>query len=211
MLTIALNKGSRILAQCLPLLARAGIEPGEDLSETRRLVIPSSCGKYSLVIMRGDDVPTYVEHGGAELGVVGKDTLLETAHTDYYERLDLGVARCRLMTAAPPDTAAPIGPLRVATKFTKTALAHYAQRNQQVSIIKLSGALELAPQLGLADQIVDLVETGDTLAANGLVPIETITEVSTRVIVNRAAMKTRYAEIEPLLDALREAARHNVD
>lgn len=206
MLTIALNKGSRILAKCLPLLAGAGIEPAEDLAVTRKLVIPSRCGRYRLVTMRGDDVPTYVEYGGAELGVVGKDTLLETPYTDYYERLDLGVARCALMTAAPPNAPPAIGPLRVATKFAKTALAHYARQNQQVSIIKLSGALELAPQLGLADQIVDLVETGATLAANGLVPLETITEVSTRVIVNRAAMKTRYAEIEPLLDALRRTA-----
>jgi len=205
MLTIALNKGSRILGKCLPLLAAAGIEPAEDLAATRKLVVPSKCGSARLVIMRGDDVPTFVEYGAADIGVVGKDTLLETNATDYYERLDLGVARCNLMTAGIADALPPVGPLRVATKFAKTAVAFYAQRSQQVSIIKLSGALELAPQLGLADQIVDIVETGDTLKANGLVPFEVVTEISTRVIVNRAAMKTRYGEIEPLLDRLRLA------
>lgn len=203
MLTIALNKGSRILGKCLPLLAAAGIEPEEDLGSTRKLVVPSRCGSARLVIMRGDDVPTFVEYGAADIGVVGKDTLLETSATDYYERLDLGVARCNLMTAGPKGAPAPVGPLRVATKFTKTALAHFAARGQQVTIIKLSGALELAPQLGLADQIVDIVETGATLKANGLVPFDVVTEISTRVIVNRAAMKTRYSEIEPLLTRLR--------
>lgn len=205
MLTIALNKGSRILGKCLPLLAAAGIEPVEDLGATRKLVVPSKCGSARLVIMRGDDVPTFVEYGAADIGVVGKDTLLETNATDYYERLDLGVARCNLMTAGEPDAQPPVGPLRVATKFAKTAVAFYAERGQQVSIIKLSGALELAPQLGLADQIVDIVETGATLKANGLVPLEVVTEISTRVIVNRAAMKTSHAEIEPLLARLRDA------
>ena len=189
----------------MPLLAAAGIEPADDLGATRRLVVPSKCGSAQLVIMRGDDVPTFVEYGAADIGVVGKDTLLETNATDYYERLDLGVARCNLMTAGEPNAQPPLGPLRVATKFAKTAVAFYAERGQQVSIIKLSGALELAPQLGLADQIVDIVETGATLKANGLVPLEFVTEISTRVIVNRAAMKTSYAEIEPLLERLRDA------
>ncbi|MEM7220153.1 MAG: ATP phosphoribosyltransferase [Pseudomonadota bacterium] len=208
MLTIALNKGSRILGKCLPLLAAAGLEPEEDLAATRRLVVPTRCGTARLIIMRGDDVPTYVEHGAADMGVVGKDTLLETTATDYYERLDLGVARCQLMTAGIPGHE-PSGRLRVATKFAKTAVAHFAARQQQVSIIKLSGALELAPQLGLADQIVDLVETGNTLKANGLVALDRITDISTRVIVNRAAMKTRYSEIEPLIDALRAAVERS--
>ncbi len=203
MLTIALNKGSRILGKCLPLLAAAGIEPAEDLTITRKLVVPSKCGTARLVIMRGDDVPTFVEYGAADIGIVGKDTLLETSATDYFERLDLGVARCNLMTAGVQDAPSPIGPLRVATKFPKTAVAFFAEKGQQVNIIKLSGALELAPQLGLADQIVDIVETGATLRANGLVAIEVVTQISTRVIVNRAAMKTRHAEIEPLLDRLR--------
>lgn len=205
MLTIALNKGTRILGKCLPLLAAAGIEPAEDLGATRKLVVPSKCGTARLVIMRGDDVPTFVEYGAADIGIVGKDTLLETNATDYYERLDLGVARCNLMTAGEPNATPPVGPLRVATKFAKTAVAFFAERGQQVSIIKLSGALELAPQLGLADQIVDIVETGATLKANGLVPLEVVTEISTRVIVNRAAMKTSHAEIEPLLGRLRAA------
>ena len=208
MLTIALNKGSRILGKCLPLLAAAGIEPAEDLTSTRKLVVPTVCGSARLVIMRGDDVPTFVEYGAADLGVVGKDTLLETDATDYYERLDLGVARCNLMTAGVPDARPPVGVLRVATKFAKTAVAHFAERGQQVSIIKLSGALELAPQLGLADQIVDIVETGATLAANGLEPFDEVAKISTRVIVNRAAMKTRYAEIEPLLEKLRASVEH---
>lgn len=210
MLTIALNKGSRILGKCLPLLAAAGIEPSEDLSVTRKLVVPSICGSARLVIMRGDDVPTFVEYGAADIGVVGKDTLLETAATEYFERLDLGVARCNLMTAGLPHAPTPIGPLRVATKFTKTALAFFAEQGQQVNIIKLSGALELAPQLGLADQIVDIVETGDTLRANGLVPLEVVTQISTRVIVNRAAMKTRHDEIESLLTRLRTVVEDEV-
>lgn len=203
MLTIALNKGSRILGKCLPLLAAVGIEPVEDLSVTRKLVVPSKCGSARLVIMRGDDVPTFVEYGAADIGVVGKDTLLETSATEYFERLDLGVARCNLMTAGPPNAPAPIGALRVATKFAKTAVAFYAERGQQVDIIKLSGALELAPQLGLADQIVDIVETGATLKANGLEPLEVVTQISTRLIVNRAAMKTRHEQIESLVDKLR--------
>ncbi len=205
MLTIALNKGSRILGKCLPLLAAAGIEPAEDLSVTRKLVVPSKCGTARLVIMRGDDVPTFVEYGAADIGIVGKDTLLETAATEYFERLDLGVARCNLMTAGPPGAATPIGPVRVATKFAKTAVAFFAEKGQQVNIIKLSGALELAPQLGLADLIVDIVETGATLRANGLVAIDVVREISTRVIVNRAAMKTKHAEVESLLDRLRDA------
>jgi len=214
-LTIALTKGSRILGECLPLLAVAGIEPVEDLAVTRRLLVPSRCGRARLVIMRGDDVPTFVEYGAAEVGIVGKDTLLETDSTGYYERLDLGVARCRLMTAGLASATSEdaggaaqrrVGPLRVATKFVKTAVAFYASQGQQVSIIKLSGALELAPQMGLAEQIVDLVETGNTLSANGLVPLTIITEISTRVIVNRAAMKTRQTEISALLAALRCAA-----
>ena len=206
MITIALNKGSRILGQCLPLLAAAGIEPAEDLSVTRKLVVPSRCGSARLVVMRGDDVPTFVEYGAADVGVVGKDTLLETDCTGFYERLDLGIARCRLMTAGPPQAPAPRGPLRVATKFVKTALAHYTGQGQQVAIIRLSGALELAPQMGLADQIVDIVETGGTLRANGLEAFETLAQISTRVIVNKAAAKTRYADIEPLLAGLRAAA-----
>ena len=205
MLTIALNKGSRILGKCLPLLKEAGIEPAEDLSVTRKLVVLSKCGSARLVIMRGDDVPTFVEYGAADIGIVGKDTLLETAATEYFERLDLGVARCNLMTAGPPGAAPPIGPVRVATKFSKTAVAFFAEKGQQVTIIKLSGALELAPQLGLADLIVDIVETGATLRANGLVAMDVVQEISTRVIVNRAAMKTKHAEVELLLDRLRDA------
>ena len=205
-LTIALNRG-RILEESLPLLARAGIEPVEDMKSSRKLVFDSREGGHRLVVMRGSDVPTYVEYGAADVGITGKDTILEYGGgTHFYERLDLGIGCCRLMTAAPAGVVpAPTGPLRVATKFVATTRAYFESRGRQVSVIPLSGAMEIAPLMNLADIIVDIVDTGNTLKANGLVPLDTIAEISSRLIVNRASMKTRFEAVESLVAALREA------
>ena len=205
-LTIALNRG-RILSECLPLLARAGIEPAEDISESRKLIFESASGDHRLVVMRGSDVPTYVEYGAADVGITGKDTIMEYGGgTHFYERLDLGIARCRLMTAAPADRDLErCKPLRVATKFVNVARAYFEARGRQVTIIPLSGAMEIAPLMDLADCIVDIVDTGNTLKANGLVALEPIADVSTRLIVNRASMKTRFDEVQLLIERLRSA------
>lgn len=206
-LIVALNKG-RILDEVLPLLAAAGIEPKEDPRASRRLIFPTSRPEVQLIVVRSGDVPTCVEHGAAALGVTGKDTLLEHGEGGFYEPLDLGIARCRLMTAAPVEPRPWLGArLRVATKFVNVARRFYAGRGQQVDLIKLGGAMELAPLIGLADQIVDIVDTGRTLAANGLEPKETIAEISSRVVVNKAAMKRHASVILPILDALERAVR----
>lgn len=203
-LTIALNRG-RILDEGLPLLASAGLRPAEDLHASRKLVFETVEGGHRLVVMRGADVPTYVEYGAADVGIVGKDTLLEHGGSGFYERLDLGIGRCRLMTAAPvgfePNGN---GPLRVATKFVRSARRYFEAQGRHVTIIPLSGAMEIAPLMNLADCIVDIVDTGNTLKANGLVALDTIAEISARVIVNRASMKTRFDEVQTLIDALRE-------
>ncbi|HEY5646339.1 MAG TPA: ATP phosphoribosyltransferase [Pseudomonadales bacterium] len=206
-LTIALNRG-RILKECLPMLARAGIEPVEDPADSRKLIFDSRKGGHRLVVMRGSDVPTYVEYGAADVGITGKDTIMEYGHgTHFYERLDLGIGRCRLMTAAPADGDLARGiderrPLRVATKFVNVARDYFEAKGRQVTIIPLSGAMEIAPLMRLSDCIVDIVDTGNTLKANGLVALETIAEISSRVIVNRAAMKTKFAEVQTLIAAL---------
>jgi ATP phosphoribosyltransferase len=203
-LTIALNRG-RILKECLPMLATAGIEPQEDPGQSRKLIFPSRAGDHRLVVVRGSDVPTYVEYGAADVGIVGKDTLLEHgSDAGYYERLDLGIARCRIMVCAPAGVSLGTGKLRVATKFARVARRYFEGQGRQVSIIKLAGAMEIAPLMDLADCIVDIVDTGNTLRANGLVALEPIAEVSSRVIVNRAAMKTRFDEVEALVNTLRE-------
>ncbi len=207
-LTIAVNKG-RILTELLPLFEKIGIVPVEDIRTSRKLLIESKCGNIRLVIMRGSDVPVYVEQGAADLGITGKDTLLEYAGSDYYEKLDLQIARCRIMTATPskPDinTKRMGGPLRVATKYVRTAQKYYAEKGIQVKLIKLSGAMEIAPLMNLADEIVDIVDTGNTMIANGLIVRDTICNVSSRVIVNRASMKLKLHVIQPLLDQLRSA------
>lgn len=204
-LIIALNKG-RILDEVLPLLAAAGIEPVEDPRASRRLIFPTNRPEVRLIVVRSGDVPTCVEHGAAAMGVTGKDTLLEHGQGGFYEPLDLGIARCRLMTAGPVEPKPLLGArLRVATKFVNVARSFYAGRGQQVDLIKLGGAMELAPLIGLADQIVDIVDTGRTLAANGLEPKETIAEISSRVVVNKAAMKRQAGLILPILNALERA------
>jgi ATP phosphoribosyltransferase len=205
-LTIALNRG-RILDEFLPMLQAAGIHPAEDIHGSRKLVFATATGGHTLIVMRGSDVPTYVEFGAADVGIVGKDTLLEHPSSGFYERLDLGIGRCRLMTAAPVGADLDRRPLRVATKFVRVARQHFEQRGRQATIIPLSGAMEIAPLMNLSDCIVDIVDTGNTLKANGLEALDTITEISTRLIVNRASMKTRFDEVQALIDRLREQIR----
>jgi ATP phosphoribosyltransferase len=199
-LTIALNRG-RILDECLPMLALAGIEPIERIEGSRKLVFDTRSGER-LVVVRGADVPTYVEYGAADIGITGKDTLLEYGGAGFYERLDLKIARCRIMTAAPKDASLESGSLRVATKFVNIAKRYFAEQGRQVEVIGLSGAMEIAPLMGLADCIVDIVDTGNTLVANGLEPRDVIANVSARVIVNRASLKMRFDEIEAVLKRL---------
>jgi len=202
-LTIALSKG-RILEQTLPLLAEAGIEPAEAPEASRKLVIGTNLPNVRLVIVRASDVPTYVEHGGADLGVAGKDVLMEHGGHGLYEPLDLGIARCRLMVAGHPDARERPGQLRVATKFVNITRRYYAERGEQVELIKLYGSMELAPLVGMADLIVDLVDTGNTLRANGLEPLETIAQISSRLVVNKASMKMKHRSLKPLIARLRE-------
>ena len=204
-LTLALTRG-RILVDCLPLLAQAGIVPVEDPASSRRLVFPTSDPGVRLLVLRGADVPVYVRHGVADAGVVGRDVLLEAGSDGLYEPLDLGIARCRLMTAGLRGCAPPRGGrVRVATKFVNVARRFYAAQGVQADVIELSGAMELAPVLGLAERIVDIVDTGATLRANGLEALETIAEVSARLIVNKAAMKLRPVPAKRLIAQLAAA------
>lgn len=202
-LTIALTKG-RVLGDELNLLAKAGIRPDEDPESSRKLVFGTNRPDVQIMILRGADVATYVEHGIADLGMSGKDVLLEHGGAGLYEPLDLRIGICRLMVAGLRDEGALPARLKIATKFTNTAKRYYAARGVQVDIIKLYGAMELAPVTGLAHRIVDLVETGNTLKANGLEELELIEEISTRLIVNEKAHKTKYAAIRSLIDALEQ-------
>ncbi|MDB2649545.1 ATP phosphoribosyltransferase [Porticoccaceae bacterium] len=203
-ITIALTKG-RILKETLPLLKKIGLEPVDDVFTSRKLLFPTNQENIRILILRGSDVPTYVQFGKADIGIAGKDGLLEHQGDGYYEPLDLGIARCRLMTAAPVGYQPADGKIRVATKYTKVAREYYAQQGRQIDLIKLYGAMELAPIMDLADEIVDIVDTGNTLKANGLEAREMITEISSRVIVNKASMKTKFPEIKGILSALEAA------
>jgi ATP phosphoribosyltransferase len=204
-LTIALTKG-RILEETLPLLAAAGVTPLEDVERSRKLIFPTTVDGVSLVILRGSDVPTYVRHGAADVGIVGKDLLMEFGDEGLYEVLDLEIARCRLMTAgARARVDAKGAKIRVATKFVNVARAHYSSRGIQPNIIKLYGAMELAPIMDLADEIVDIVDTGNTLRANGMEPLEHIADISSRLIVNKASMRTRNKAISSLIERLGSA------
>ena len=203
-LILALTKG-RILKETLPLLAEAGIEPLDDIKTSRKLVFETSRDDVRLVILRGTDVPTYVRHGAADVGVVGKDILLEQGADGLYEPLDLCIARCRLMTAAPVGWEPGQGRIRVATKFVNVARAYFASRGMQVELIKLYGAMELAPIMDLADIIVDIVDTGNTLKANGLEPLQEIAQVSSRLVVNKASMRAHCDAVTDLTDALARA------
>ncbi len=203
-LTIALPKG-RIFADTLPLLAQAGIVPLDDPETSRKLILETSSPKVKLVLIRAADVPTYVEYGAADLGVAGKDVLMEHGGEGLYEPLDLGIARCRMMVAGIPDSDLGPGRLRIATKFVRSAERHFAAQGKQVEIIKLYGSMELAPLVGLSDLIVDLVESGNTLKANGLVPLEHIADISARLVINKASWKTKHQVVMDLLAVLRRA------
>lgn len=199
MLTIAVSKG-RIYEEALPLLEEAGITPIDDPNKCRKLILQTNRDDVQLVIIRATDVPTFVEYGAADLGIAGKDVLLEHGAESLYEPLDLKIACCRLMTAAPMDAPDISGRIRVATKYVKTAQRYFASRGIQAEIIKLYGSMELAPLVGLADCIVDLVDTGNTLKANGLEPRDLIMNISSRLVVNKAAMKMKHQAIQSLLD-----------
>ncbi len=203
-LTVALSKG-RIYQQALPLLADAGIVPAEDPEQSRKLVLPTNRPEVALIIVRASDVPTYVEYGAADLGVAGKDVLLEHGGAGLYEPLDLRIGRCRLMVAGVPGALGVQRRLRVATKYVRSTERHFAAQGKQVEVIKLYGSMELAPLVGLADRIVDLVESGNTLQANGLIPLEHIADISSRLVVNKAAWKMKHAAVVDLLAALRRA------
>jgi ATP phosphoribosyltransferase len=201
---IALTKG-RILKETLPLFAAAGIEPLEDISQSRKLIFETSQPDVRLLVIRGSDVPTYVQYGAADMGVSGKDMLLEYGGAGLYEPLDLNIARCQLMTAALKNKTLPQGRVRVATKFVNIAKQYFEQQGVQADVIKLYGAMELAPLMDLADLIVDIVDTGNTLKANGMEPLELIAPISSRLVVNKAAMKRKHQRIQQLIERLRQA------
>jgi ATP phosphoribosyltransferase len=203
-LTIALSKG-RIFEETLPLLAAAGIVPEDDPETSRKLILDTNLADVKLVIIRAADVPTYVGYGAADIGVAGKDVLMEHGGDGLYEPLDLGIARCRLMVAGPEDAGPERRRLRIATKYVQSTRRYYADRQEQVEIIKLYGSMELAPLVGLADRIVDVVDTGNTLKANGLVPLEHIADISSRLVVNKAAMKMKHARITDFIENLKAA------
>ena len=200
-ITLALTKG-RVLKETLPLLELAGIVPAEDIFSSRKLVFSTNEKNVRLLLLRGSDVPTYVQYGAADIGVTGKDLLLEHQGSGYYEPLDLGIAKCRLMTAVPVGVSSSQGRLRVATKYVNIARQFYAQKGTHADLIKLYGAMELAPILDLADEIVDIVDTGNTLKANGLQSRHKIADISARLIVNKATMKTKYSDVQAIVDSL---------
>jgi ATP phosphoribosyltransferase len=201
LLTIAISKG-RIFNEALPLLAAVGISPDADPDSTRRLILGTDRPDIRIIIARAADVPTYVEYGAADLGIAGKDVLMEYNGDGIYEPLDLQIARCRMVLAGPKQGKPAQGRLRVATKYVNTTRNYFARLGRQVEIIRLYGSMELAPALGLSDQIVDLMDTGNTLKVNGLVPLATIAGISSRLIVNKAAMKMKHGVIRPLLGKL---------
>jgi len=209
MLTLALSKG-RIFDETLPLLQRAGIEVADDPETSRKLILATSRPDVRVVLVRASDVPTYVQYGGADLGVAGADVLMEVEGDGLYRPLDLGIARCRMSVATRADfdyaSAVKQGSrIRVATKYTATARQHFADKGVHVDLIKLYGSMELAPLTGLADAIVDLVSSGGTLQANGLVEVEKIADISSRLVVNQAALKLKREAMRPLIEALEQA------
>lgn len=205
-LTIALSKG-RILDETLPLFAKADITPLEDINRSRKLIFPTTHDDVRLLILRASDVPTYVEHGAADIGVAGKDVLMEyDAHV--YELIDLNIAKCRLMTAGVVGKTLPNRRLRIATKYANVARNYFASRGEQVDVIKLYGSMELAPLVGLGDLIVDVVDTGNTLRANGLEPLDEICQVSSRLIANPVSYKRKLVQLSPILEILEKAVQH---
>ncbi len=208
-ITIALSKG-RIFEETLPLLAAAGIEPLENPETSRKLIIPTNCEDVRVVIVRATDAPTYVQYGAADIGVAGKDVLIENGGDGLYQPLDLGIAKCRMMVAIPAgfdyERAVREGArLKVAPKYINIAREHFAAKGVHVDLIKPYGSMELAPLAGLADAIVDLVSTGGTLKANNLVAVEHILDISSRLIVNQAALKLKRERLVPIMDAIARA------
>jgi ATP phosphoribosyltransferase len=210
-ITIALSKG-RIYEETLPLLAAAGIEPLENPETSRKLIIATTRADVRVVIVRATDAPTYVQYGAADIGVAGKDVLLEHGGEGLYQPIDLNIAKCRMSVAVHAgfdyDKAVRTGArLRVATKFTQTAREHFAAKGVHVDLIKLYGSMELAPLVGLSDAIVDVVSTGSTLRANNLVEVEEIMDISSRLVVNQAALKLKRERLQPILEAFERASK----
>ncbi|WP_269533625.1 ATP phosphoribosyltransferase [Chitinimonas sp. BJYL2] len=213
MITIALSKG-RIFEETVPLLAAAGIQPLEDPDSSRKLILATNRDDVRLVIVRATDVPTYVQYGAADIGIAGYDVLLEHGGAGLYQPLDLDIARCKLMVAVAEgfDYFGAVrqgARLRVATKYVESARQHFAGKGVHVDLIKLYGSMELAPLVGLADAIVDLVSTGGTLKANKLVAVEHVQDVSSRLVVNQAALKLKRNRIQPIIDAFSRASAHH--
>src|SRR4051812_1419411 len=209
--TLALAKG-RILDETLPLLGRMGIRPTEDAESSRKLILGTNRAGLRVILVRATDVPTYVQYGAADLGVAGLDLLAEHGGQGLSQPLDLGIARCRMAVAVPEgfDYAAAVrqgARLRIATKYIRTAREHFAAKRVHVDLIKLYGSMELAPLVGLADAIVDLVSSGNTLRANSLVEVEEIMQISSRLVVNQAALKLKRAALRPILDAFERASK----
>ena len=208
-ITLALSKG-RLLDETLPVLAAAGIVPADDPGSSRKLILATRTPHVSLVILRAADVPTYVQYGAADIGVAGKDVLLEHGSEGLYQPLDLGIGRCRLVVATRRDrdwarSVQRGARIRVATKYVNTAREHFAAKGMHVDVIRLYGSMELAPLAGLADAIVDLVSTGKTLQANGLVAVEDIMPISARLVVNPGALKLKRDTVKPLIEAIARA------
>ena len=210
-LTLALSKG-RIFEETMPLLEAAGIAVLDDPEHSRKLILPTSDAAIRVVIVRASDVPTYVQYGAADFGVAGKDVLLEHGGDGLYQPVDLNIAKCRMSVAVPAgfDYASAVrqgARLRVATKYVNVAREHFAAKGVHVDLIKLYGSMELGPLVGLSDAIVDLVSTGSTLRANHLVEVEQIMQISSRLVVNRAALKTKREKLQPIIEAFERAAR----
>jgi len=203
MLTIALSKG-RILDQTLPLLEKAGISIAKSELESRKLILDTNLSDVKVIVIRASDVPVFVQHGAADFGIAGKDVLLEHGANGIFELLDLGISRCRLMVASKKDQDLNKSTLKVATKYVKSAKEYFYRQGKQVEVIKLYGAMELAPIVGLSDCIVDLVDTGNTLKANNLVPLELIQEISSRLIVNSAAFNTKHKDINQWIQKIEQ-------
>ena len=201
MLTIALSKG-RILEQTIPLFKKAGITISAEELKSRKLIINTNFDNIKIIIIRASDIAVFVQHGAADIGIAGKDVLLEHGANDMFELLDLGIAKCRLMVAAKPDKKLNQGTLKIATKYVNSAKRYFQSKGTQVEIIKLYGSMELAPIVGLSDYIVDLVNTGNTLKENGLIAIEKIQDISSRLVVNSASFNTKHKEIKDLVSRI---------
>jgi len=202
MLTIALSKG-RILEQTLPLLKKAGLFIASKELKSRKLILDTNLDGIKIILLRATDVPVFVQHGAADIGIAGKDVILEHGANGLFELLDLGISKCRLMVAAQADQDLTINTLKIATKYVNSTKHYFQKQGKQVEVIKLSGAMELAPIVGLAHCIVDLVDTGNTLKANNLIPIELIENISSRLIVNSASFNTKHSEIIDWVDRVK--------